>query len=291
MACWFPSWPHHSPDGHLTHTRPWPCGQCSGCRLERSRHWATRCMNEAQLHKRNCYITLTYNDANLPAEGLRYRDWQLFLKRLRKSASREKKPPVRFYMSGEYGEATKRPHFHAALFGYDFDDKVFHKQNHRGDRLYTSSTLDRLWNKGFASVGTLTFESAAYIARYIMKKQTGDPAHVEAHYRQIDEHGEITYRTPEMNQMSRRPGIGHRWINTYTSDVYPTGEMIINGHRAPPPRYYDNIYKKQNEKLYKEMKLARRKKGDLHSKHKTPQRLKVQQQVHEAKIQKLKRKL
>ena len=117
-----------------------PCGQCIGCRLERSRQWAMRCLHEASLHDFNAFITLTYSDSNLPPGGsLHYTDFQLFMKRLRKRAGM----PVRFYCGGEYGESgTVRPHFHACLFGYDFPDKVFYKKTGSGERIYTSKLLE-----------------------------------------------------------------------------------------------------------------------------------------------------
>ena len=99
--------------GAVVRTLTLPCGQCVGCRLERSRQWAIRCMHEAQLHERNSFVTLTYK-GDVPDEGLRYRDFQLFMKRLRKYASGQQ---IRFYMCGEYGDEKGRPHFHACLFG------------------------------------------------------------------------------------------------------------------------------------------------------------------------------
>jgi hypothetical protein len=99
-----------------------PCGQCIGCRLERSRQWAMRCLHESSLYDRNAFVTLTYDDEHLPPGGsLNYPDFQRFMKRLRKNS----KSPIRFYMGGEYGESTLRPHFHVCLFGYDFPDKVY----------------------------------------------------------------------------------------------------------------------------------------------------------------------
>ena len=152
-----------------------PCGQCVGCRLERSRQWALRCVHEASLHKENCFITLTYNDEHLPEHGhLIYRDFQLFMKRLRKRTGVR----VRFYMCGEYGENFGRPHFHACLFGYNFPDLVRWKAGK--STLYRSKLLESLWTDGYSSVGEVSFESAAYVARYILKKVTGDDA--EAHY-------------------------------------------------------------------------------------------------------------
>ena len=186
-----------------------PCGQCSGCRLERSRQWAMRCVHEAQLHEDNIFITLTYDNEHLPYGGsLYYRDFQLFMKRLLVHADRHLKrhPGIRFYMCGEYGENFGRPHYHAVMFNYDLPDKKLFKME-RGNPLYTSEILSELWGKGLTSVGGVTFQSAAYVARYIMKKVTGDAA--EDHYTRIDpETGEVFERVPEFTNMSRRPGIG-----------------------------------------------------------------------------------
>lgn len=155
-----------------------PCGQCVGCRLERSRQWAIRCMHEAQMHKQNCFITLTYDDKHLPEDhGLHYKHFQDFMKRLRKKYG----AGIRFYMCGEYGEQLGRPHFHACIFGMDFADKKLWKTTGSKSKLYRSAELEKLWTFGFSSVGDVNFESAAYVARYIMKKVTGEAA--TEHYR------------------------------------------------------------------------------------------------------------
>ena len=136
-------------------------------------------MHEAQMHENNCFITLTINPEELEKRknkwSLDHREFQLFMKRLRK-----KYGEVRFYMCGEYGEENKRPHYHACLFGVEFEDKELHRVR-RGIPLYKSETLNKLWKLGFCTIGDVTFESAAYVARYIMKKVTGEKA--EEHYR------------------------------------------------------------------------------------------------------------
>lgn len=287
-------------------------------------------MHEASLYEKNCFITLTYNNNHLPAHAsLEYRDFQLFMKRLRKWYEKtnrntikpglqgrrqlrhltnelagqenndqqskaqainnsDSKPRIRFYAGGEYGEKNKRPHFHACLFNIDFDDKKLLSLNHLKQPLYVSQTLDAIWGKGITTVGSLTFQSAAYVARYIMKKMTGKDT--DKHYETIDEEtGEIIIRKREFNQMSRGKGIGYHWLTKFWTDVYPHGKVVINGHEAAPPRYYDNQFKKQNEKQYKEMKLKRQQEGDKHSTHKTPARLKDHQQVKAAQLKQLKR--
>lgn len=211
------------------------CGRCIGCRLERSRQWAVRCMHEAQLHEENCFLTLTYDDAHLPPGGsLVLRDFVLFMKKLRRVVS-----PRRFsyFHCGEYGEQLGRPHYHALLFGLDFPDKVARKRSAGGSQIFTSAILDRIWRMGQCMIGALTFESAAYCARYSLKKITGPGA--REHYTRITEDGEIVELRPEYVTMSRRPGIGKRWFERFGAEVYPADEVIARGQAARPPRYYD----------------------------------------------------
>lgn len=257
------------------------CGQCVGCRLERSRRWAVRCMHEASLHDQNCFVTLTYRDA---PESLDYRDFQLFMKRLRKQFSGMK---VRFYMCGEYGEQFSRAHFHACLFGIDFSDKVLFKGS-KEVSIYRSSILERLWPHGFCSVGDVTFESAAYVARYVMKKVTGDCA--DRHYSYVDmETGEVRQRTPEFNHMSLKPGIGADWLRKFSSDVYPHGKVVVNGVETQPPRYYDKIFEKMDGLKFDDMIYERYLEGVAHSQDSTEARLKVREAVAQARVNLLKR--
>jgi hypothetical protein len=265
-----------------------PCGQCVGCRLERSRQWAIRCMHEAQMHTENCFITLTYNDDHLPSDkSLVYRDFQLFIKRLRKRYPGRK---IRYYMAGEYGENFGRPHWHACLFGIDFNDKKLWKRTTAGSNLYTSRDLEILWPFGYSSIGDVTFESAAYVARYIMKKVTGKNA--DEHYTEIDpDTGEITKRKPEFTKMSLKPGIGYEWYKQYTSDVYPHDYVVIRGKKVKPPKYYDKKYKIDNPYEFDELLYIREKSAKLTNADNTPERLLVKEQVAKAKLQKLKRNL
>lgn len=219
-----------------------PCGQCDGCRIERSRSWAIRCIHESRLYSNNCFITLTYNDEYLPFDGtLVGFHFQRFMKRLRKRFGEG----IRFFMCGEYGEKHNRPHYHALLFNFDFPDKKFFKQKN-GHNMYTSEILSELWPLGFHAIGDVTFESAAYVARYVMKKVTGEFA---------DEH--YQGRKPEYTTMSRKPGIGKNWFEKYKSDVYPCDEVMMNGKTYKPPRYYDKLLDIDNPELLKTIKVER----------------------------------
>lgn len=206
-----------------------PCGQCYQCRLERSRDWACRCILEAQMHKENCFVTLTYDDAHLPSDyGLQKMDLTKFFKRLRKNTGAK----LRYFACGEYGDLYSRPHYHICIFGYRPKDLQLIAQN-RGVNLYTSQEILKAWQgRGFVSIGDVTFESAAYVARYVMKKVTGDRA--EEHYQG---------REPEYVVMSRRPGIAATWFEKYSEDVYPNDYLVVRDSiKCKPPRYFDSLY-------------------------------------------------
>jgi hypothetical protein len=272
-----------------------PCGQCVGCRLERSRQWAMRCLHEAQLHEKNCFITLTYNDEHLPRNrSLDHRDFQLFMKKLRKKFGY-----CRFYMCGEYGEKFDRPHFHAILFGIDFSDRKYHKTTSSGSKLYRSSELEKLWTNGFSSVGDVTFESSAYVARYIMKKINNEDSPLYGKYIFTDlETGEIVKRKLEYNKMSLKPkvkgdpgGIGAEWFMKFKSDVYPHDYVIINGRKVRPPKYYDLQYEKSNPYEWEEVQFKREQSAKKNFEDNTDDRLLVKETITKARVSLLKRSL
>ncbi len=205
-----------------------PCGQCIGCRLERSRQWAIRISQEASLYDKNCFITLTYTDQYCP-NSLDLRHFQLFMKRLRKKYGNG----IRFFHCGEYGDLNGRPHYHAALLNFDFPDKKLYYTNN-GFNYYLSESLSDLWPYGIHLISDLTYDSAGYIARYVLKKITGDAA-VDAY----------KYKKPPYVTMSRRPGIGYPWIEKYLENVYNLDRIVVKGHESLPPRYYDSILKER----------------------------------------------
>lgn len=291
MACFHPlkAWRGRS-GGPAVFVRPtdWPaialdlpCGQCVGCRLERSRQWAVRIMHEASLHEESCFVTLTYSPENLPADlSLNKRHFQLFCKRLRKRLGK-----FRFFHCGEYGESSGRPHYHACFFGLDFSDKVFYSET-GGNRLYTSKILDELWTHGECKIGSLSFESAAYVARYCLKKVTGGAA--EAHYLRCDfTTGESYFLTPEYVTMSRRPGIGRGWIQSYLNEVYPSDEVISRGFSARPPRYYDSFLEESEPSVFDEIK--RKRMSCVSAQENTPARLRVREKCAKARVSRFRR--
>ncbi len=228
------------------------CGICIGCKVNKSQLWAVRCVHEAQLHKQNSFVTLTYNPESLPEDGsLDHTDFQKFAKRLRRDRG-----PFRFFMCGEYGDENRRPHYHVCLFGLDFSsDRTLHHVE-RGHRLYNSPSLDRIWGMGHCLIGDLTFDSAAYVARYITKKlskphDAESTALHEKQYGRISPYGEWYMVRPEYIQMSRNKGIGHKWIETFKTDVYPGDSVTINGKKFPTPRYYDQVLSEEELKNIK----------------------------------------
>lgn len=259
-----------------------PCGQCIGCRLDRSLNFAVRMMHEVSLHEDNCFITLTYDEEHYPTDGsLVKHHFQDFMKRLRRHFEPRR---IRFYHCGEYGGKFKRPHYHAVLFGVDFADRqLFSIEN--GVKCYTSALLAERWGKGFCTVGDVTFESAAYVARYCMKKVTGDDAVI--HY--VSEDGVMLQ--PEYATMSRRPGIGSEWFSEFANDVFPWDEVISSGRPLKPPRYYDNLYRAVDEAAYFDLKVKRMEKARKMAKDNTPERLRSREIVKKAQLGMLKRRL
>lgn len=225
------------------------CGQCMECRLAYSREWAIRITHESAMHSANCFLTLTYDDAHLPAHGqLLKRDLQLFFKRLRKYSG-----PFRYVAAGEYGELRRRPHFHVALFGLDFrEDRIEYGQAIKGQSLFVSPVVGKAWGMSTFpqghTIGSLTFESAAYIARYITKRISGKNASPLPLF--SDPYtGELVLPNPEFLLCSK--GIGKSWFREFFMvDVFPHARVITaQGTPAPVPRYYKELLKDVGQDL------------------------------------------
>lgn len=260
-----------------------PCGQCIGCRLEKSRQWAMRCLHEKQLHQESAFLTLTYDNEHMPPDGtLVKKHLSAFCKRLHNRLLRRRGIGIRFYACGEYGETTRRPHYHAIIFGYGFPDKKFYKNAKRGERLYTSDEVAELWPFGFNVIGDVTFDSAAYVARYVMKKVTGERA--EQFYQWIDADGVVHEVLPEFTNMSRRPGIGAKWFEKYGEHSYVWDSIIMNGKAVRPPRYYDTKYEIIDAARLAKLKVVRRRKAAVHKADQTVDRRRVIEKVTEAQL-------
>lgn len=264
-----------------------PCGQCVGCRLEKSRQWAMRCMHERRLHKDNVFVTLTYDNDHLPPGGtLVKRDLQLFMKRLRKLKAPQK---VRFYGCGEYGDVNKRPHYHVILFGCVFSDARSYGANRRNEKYFTSKELGSIWTFGNHILGDVTFESCAYVARYLMKKVTGDAA--RCHYEVVTRDGEIIERVPEFTVMSRRPGIGLGWYSRYGKETYALDSVLVNGRPVRPPRYYDSKFDLEDPVAMARLKRKRKWKALMFKSDNTVDRRRVKEQLAVLRLRELRRRI
>lgn len=264
-----------------------PCGGCIGCRLDRAAEWQTRLLHESKEHRMNVFLTLSYSENNLPPyNSLRKEDFQKFMKRLRKSVYPEK---VRYFMCGEYGEQTARPHYHAIIFGYDFADKKPHSKGSRGDQIYVSDTLDQLWGLGHCWIGSVTSESCGYVARYIMKKVRGEQA--EHHYaRPNQETGEMIPIVPEYINMSLKPAIGATFYEKFAKEIHGQDSVLIKGAKRKVPRYYDKKLSEENPDRLEELKFLRAEKAKTRAADSTDDRLAVREQFKIERTKGLQRK-
>ncbi|AXH73209.1 MAG: replication initiator protein [Microviridae sp.] len=261
-----------------------PCGQCIGCRLERSQSWATRLRHEAQYHEATSFLTLTYDDAHLPDDySVSTRELQLFNKRLRKAIG-----PFRFFACGEYGEKNLRPHYHMILFGHDFAlTRTPWRKTASGFITYRSHLLEKLWTLGHSEIGTVTTASAGYVARYCLKKVGGDLA--KEHYSRVHPiTGQIVQVAPEFITMSNKPGIGSAWIEEFKSDVYPSDFVTLDGAKRPVPRYYAKRLTEMEQQL---LKHERKMEAAKHAANNSDARLDTREQVQQSRLDRLTREL
>lgn len=251
--------------------------------MARARDWSTRIHCEAQLHESNEFVTLTYSDTWVPDDySVSVRALQLFMKRLRKRKGR-----VRFFGCGEYGESTYRPHYHVILFGCEFADKFLWRTTASGYPVYRSPELEKLWPFGLSEIGTVTVQSAGYVARYCMKKVTGDRA--ESHYQRINPlTGELVSVRPEFIVMSNKPGIGREWYDTFSADCFPSDFLVVDGSKVPVPRYFrKRLDERETVVLLAKRKAAAR----AHAADQTPERLAVREELQELRAQLLPRSM
>lgn len=298
MACYHPIPAYQDRDANSNGKRPLnfrektarpvtvACGNCIGCRLERSRQWALRLTHEQQMHDLSTFVTLTYSPENEPeGRSLVKAHFQGFMKRLRKAH----KAPIRFFHCGEYGETTLRPHYHALLFGIDFADKIPHSKTPSGHTTYTSETLSKIWGFGHCLIGSVTPESITYVSSYILKKVTGEKS--LEHYESLNlASGEIYNRTPPYITMSNRPGIGLPWFERYAGDVFPSDHAIDRAKKLGVPRYYTRKHLESNPADEAPLKLARKKRAIAKRSDNTDERLRVRKTVKLAQLSQNERK-
>jgi len=233
-----------------------PCGSCILCREEQARQWAVRLTHEQTLHDEACFGTLTYDDKFLPTiEGtptLNYAHTHDFVHRARKYVLRKYGRKISYYLVGEYGDKSNRPHYHFAMFGHAFTEKM---QIIRTSPtvLWTSQELAKLWGHGYVSIGALTFESAQYTASYVTKK-----LRAKQQYVRVDEvTGELIPLVQPRAFVSTKPAIGKRWWELWHQGVIDHDHVIMNGRRQKPPKYYDRLLEKKDKQLYDKMKEKR----------------------------------
>lgn len=262
-----------------------PCGQCVGCRMDRVSQWGLRCMHEAQMHHANSFLTLTYSDEHLPADySVKVEEMQLFMKRLRHHLGSQ----VRFFGCGEYGDTDSRPHYHALIFGCDFSsDRKFWGQSN-GEPLYTSDTLAKAWSFGHAWIGSVTYQSACYVAGYVQKKIGGEKA--ASHYLRTHPKGYAVQVQPEFATQSRNPGIGADWFNKYKTDAFPSDFLVVDGKEVPVPRYYTSKLTEEEAKPIKRKRKQRTASPQAKANN-TPARLLVRETVRKDRLSRLKRTL
>lgn len=191
-----------------------PCGQCIACRLNYSKLWSIRMMEELKNHDKACFVTLTYDPEHLPQDnGLHKEHLQKFWKRLRKECK------VRYFCCGEHGDRFNRPHYHAIIYGLSPEDKEI---------------IEKHWQNGLVHVGTVTEDSCVYVAKYMTKKLNG-----RALKEKLEE--DPDYQN-EFVLMSRRPGIGGRPSLAMVKFMYENGFIYRKGSKSALPRYYKDRY-------------------------------------------------
>ncbi len=278
------------------------CGQCLGCRLDRTLMWAMRITHEGYLYENsygNCFVTLTYRSKkecdtrqirkghHVPADySLNYHHFKDFIKRLRRHFPQK----IRYFHCGEYGEENLRPHYHACLFNCTFNDMAVEQQR-EGINTYSSASLAKLWPFGFCTVGQLNFETAAYTAGYILKKVTG-PSGDETYLRN-DEYGVAYWVKPPYVTMSLKPGIGADFYAKFKTDFFPSDESPVPGKGIikKVPRYYETIFKNENPAMHDVVKNIRQEWIRNHRDDFTPQRLMDKYKCAKARISQQQRAL
>jgi hypothetical protein len=199
-----------------------PCGRCRHCRRLNQKTWATRIMLESFYHPASVFGTLTYNDDNVPLDetGTPMLDWADatgFIERLRHLTKHDK--PLRYFLVGEYGSETWRPHYHFIIFGQGVNIEPL------VSKAWTNKTTDI----GFTQVGPLTMDRALYIANYCIKKLTKehDPA--------------LKGRVPEFARMSLKPAIGTPAVG-WLADRMGKSSLMENGQYGPLLKLQGDVF-------------------------------------------------
>ena len=262
-----------------------PCRVCIGCERAEARDWAVRCYHHSLDHSatwrepkskvrtvipNSCVITLTYSPEHLGDPALKHKDFQRFMMRLRNFRERKTniKTPVTHLMCGEYGGESGRKHFHAIIFGHQFDDQYDDPAWIPGTKLHKMSyELDSLWQQkapghdyatkiGRATVDNFTFEGSSYVAGYVAKKittaQTG-PARWETD--PATSIAKLVHFAPEYRRQT--PGLANNWLlknkQANLVELYRQGSIKISELIFPYPTSYDRLLKQYRPDLHTEV--------------------------------------
>lgn len=237
-----------TPEGNLR----LPCGRCTECISKRAIEWSLRARHEISCHKENSFITLTYDQDNLPSINHIKIEFQKFLKRLRKHL----KQKIRYMVSHEYGSKTFRPHHHVILFGYNPPNQKYLKTTKKGEKLFTSSDISKLWSLGFHSIGTANEKTAYYIASYSLKGKK--------HLLPDPNTGELIQISDSMD-VSKRPAIGYTYFLENYKQLVQSNSIL--------PRYYFKKLQEINPTLHehyeneRSLKFKSRSSNELYAKH------------------------
>lgn len=219
-------------------TRVVPCGKCVKCKKRRANGWTFRLEQEQKRSCSSAFITLTYEKTPVSKNGfdtLKKKDFQDFMKRLRKFISdkyielgyksKDEIPKLRYYMCGEYGGKTKRPHYHAIMF------------NLPSQCIHDLQIITSKWSHGYCYIAETNVKTIAYVTGYVMKSLPSDLSLVDK------ETGEILIeddRIPEYSAMSKNLGLNYlsnEIIKYYRERML--GVIIReSGHMMAMPRYY-----------------------------------------------------
>lgn len=252
------------------------CGNCLGCKADRARDWAVRITHETITQTPAWFVTLTYADQNLPDyHSLDPEHPRAFLKRLRRHYCGRR---LSYFLCGEYGEKTKRPHYHAVLCGAPLLDRDS-RPRRNGAAVWHSQLLEDKWEHGFVDFTSVSYGAAAYVAGYVRKKvrKRDDPTH----YSRVDpETGELVELVPEFSSKSRRPALGRTYLEQYWRDIYPRDFVTINGSQLNPPRYYDKWMEANHPEIMEEVRYQRY----IDSEQIGDEKLIMKEKVHRARV-------
>lgn len=229
-----------------------PCGRCSECISKRAIEWATRARHEIASHQENCFLTLTYNEDSLPSALIVKTEFQKFMKRLRKLT----KQKLRYMVSHEYGTKKFRPHHHAIIFGYNPKNQKFNRTTPKGEKLFVSDEIEKLWKNGYHSIGTANEKTAYYIASYSLKGKK--------HIFPDETTGELIETTDCMD-CSKRPAIGYNFFKENYQQMIDSGEIL--------PRYYLKKLKEIDEQKFelyeneRQLKFKQRSDHEVYAKY------------------------